>query len=41
VIENLSTSIHKEFASYFDPVQKQQLLLLGNRKVYPTEKAKI
>ena len=41
VMENLAASIHKEFASYFDPVQKQQLLLLGNRKVYSTEKAKI
>ena len=41
VIENLAASIHKEFASYFDPVQKQQLLLLGNRKVYSTDKAKI
>ena len=41
ILENLSASIHKEFASYFNPVDKQQLLLLGNRKVYSTDKTKI
>ena len=41
VLENLAASIHKEFASYFNPVQKQQLLLLGNRKTYSTDKNKI
>ena len=41
VLENLSACIHKEFASYFHPVEKQQLLLLGNRKIYSTEKQKI
>ena len=41
VLENLSACIHKEFASYFHPIEKQQLLLLGNRKVYSTDKQKI
>jgi len=41
VLENLAASIHKEFASYFNPIQKQQLLLLGNRKTYTTDKNKI
>ena len=41
VLENLSSSIHKEFASYHHQVQNQRLLLLGNRKVYTTDKAKI
>ena len=41
VLENLSASVHKEFVSYFHPVQKQQLLLLGNRKIYSTNKQKI
>jgi len=31
VLENLSASIHKEFASYHHPIQNQRLLLLGNR----------
>ena len=41
VLENLSSSIHKEFASYHHPVEDQRLLLLGNRKIYTTDKAKI
>jgi len=41
VLENLSSSIHKEFASYHHPVENQRLLLLGNRKVYSTDKSKI
>jgi len=41
VLENLSASVHKEFVFYFHPVQKQQLLLLGNRKIYSTNKQKI
>ena len=40
-MENLSSSIHKEFASYHHPVENQHLLLLGNRKVYTSDKAKI
>ena len=41
VLENLSASIHKEFASYHHPIQNQRLLLLGNRKIYTTNKTKI
>ena len=41
VLENLSSSIHKEFASYHNPVENQRLLLLGNRKVYTSDKNKI
>ena len=41
VLENLSSSIHKEFASYHHPIENQRLLLLGNRKVYSTNKSKI
>ena len=41
VLENLAASIHKEFACYYNPIEKQQLLLLGNRKVYSTNKQKI
>ena len=41
VLENLSASIHKEFASYHHPNENQRLLLLGNRKVYTTDKNKI
>ena len=41
VLENLATSIHKEFASYYHPVEKQQLMRLGNRKIYSTDKQKI
>jgi len=41
VLENLAESIHKEFASYYHPVEQQQLLLLGNRKTYSTDKTKI
>ena len=41
VLENLAANIHKEFASYFNPMEEQQLLLLGNRKVYSTNKQKI
>ena len=41
VLENLAASIHKEFASYHHPVENQRLLLLGNRKIYSTDKNKI
>ena len=41
VLENLAASIHKEFASYYHPVEEQQLLLLGNRKIYSSDKNKI
>ena len=41
VLENLASSIHKEFASYHHPVENQRLLLLGNRKIYSTDKNKI
>ena len=41
VLENLPTSIHKEFASYYHPIEQQQLLLLGNRKIYTSDKQKI
>ena len=41
VLENVAANIHKEFVSYYNPVDKQQLLLLGNRKTYSTDKAKI
>ena len=41
VLENLAASIHKEFVSYYHPVEKQQLMLLGNRKTYSTDKNKI
>ena len=41
VLENLSASIHKEFASYHHPHENQRLLLLGNRKIYSTDKNKI
>ena len=41
VLENLAASIHKEFVSCYHPVEKQQLMLLGNRKTYTTDKNKI
>ena len=41
LLENLAANIHKGFASYFNPVDKQLLLLLDNRKVYSTDKTKI
>ena len=41
VLENVAANIHKEFVSYYNPVDKQQLLLLGNRKAYSTDKAKL
>jgi len=41
VLENIAANIHKEFASYFNPMDELQLLLLGNRKVYSTDKQKI
>ena len=41
VLENPAANIHKEFVSYYNPVDKLQLLLLGNRKTYSTDKAKI
>ena len=40
VLENLASSIHKEFASYHHPEENQLLLLLGNRKIYLTDKNK-
>ena len=41
VLENLAANIHKEFASYFNPDDNLQLLLLDNKKVYSTDKVKI
>ena len=41
VLENLASCSHKEFAIYFHPIEKQQLLLLRNRKIYSTNKQKI
>ena len=34
VLENLAASIHKELVLYYHPVKKQQLMLLGNSKIY-------
>jgi len=41
LLENLAANIHKGFASYFNPDDKQLLLLLDNRKTYSTDKTKI
>ena len=41
VLENIAANIHKEFASYFNPMDELQLLLLGKRKIYSTDKQKI
>ena len=38
VLENLAANIHKEFAAYFHPDEKQHFLLLGHRKIYSTDK---
>ena len=40
VLENQAGNSHKEFASYYHPVEKQHLLLLGNIKIYSTDKNK-
>ena len=40
-LENLAANINKGFASYYNPVDQQQLLLLDNRKIYTMDKTKI
>ena len=41
VLENLASNIHKGFATYFNPVDQQQLLLLDNRKIYSLDRTRI
>ena len=38
--ENLAANINKGFASYYNPVDQQQLLLLDIRKISTTDKVK-